>query len=81
MGQILHGYACTTEAMRRNVQNSKESMKAFSERLDLNYKTVSKWKHRDFVHDMPMGPKILILQCLRGRKKLPVLLASILCYL
>ena len=73
MGQILHGCARTTEAVRREIQNSKESMKALSERLGLNYKTVSKWKHRDFVHDMPMGPKTLILQCLHAKRKLPVL--------
>ena len=57
MGQILHGCARTTEAVRREIQNSKESMKSLSERLGLGYKTVSKWRHRDFVHDMPMGPK------------------------
>ena len=57
MGQILHGCAHTTEAVHREIQNSKESVKALSERLGLNYKTVSKWKNRDFVYDMPMGPK------------------------
>ena len=57
MGQVLHGCARTTEAVRREIQNSKESVKALSERLGLNYKTVLKWKRRDFVHDMPMGPK------------------------
>ena len=57
MGQILHGCARTTEAVRREIQNSKESIKALIERLGLNYKTVSKWRHRDFVLDMPMGPK------------------------
>lgn len=57
MGQVLHGCARTTEAVRREIQSSKESMTKLSERLWLNYKTVSKWKHRDFVHDMPMGPK------------------------
>ena len=57
MGQVLHGCARTTEAVRREIQNSKESLKALSERLGLNYKTVLKWKRRDFVHDMPMGPK------------------------
>ena len=57
MGQVLHGCARTTEAVRREIQNSKESEKALSERLGLNYKTVLKWKNRDFVHDMPMGPK------------------------
>ncbi len=57
MGQVLHGCARTTEAERREIQNSKESMKRLSERLGLNYKTVTKWRHRNFVHDMPMGPK------------------------
>ncbi len=57
MGQILHGCARTTEAVHREIQNSKESMKRLSERLGLNYKTVTKWRHCDFVHDMPMGPK------------------------
>ena len=57
MGQVLHGCARTTEAVRREIQNSEERVKALSERLGLNYKTVLKWKNRDFVHDMPMGPK------------------------
>ncbi len=57
MEQILRGCARTTEAVRREIQNSKESMKWLSERLELNYKTVAKWRHRDFVHDMPIGLK------------------------
>lgn len=57
MGQVLHGCARTTEAVRREIQNSEESVKALSDRLGLNHKTVLKWKSRDFVHDMPMGPK------------------------
>jgi transposase-like protein len=48
MGQVLHGCARTTEAVRREIQNSKESVKALSERLGLNYKTVLKWRRRDF---------------------------------
>ena len=57
MGQVLHGCAWTTEAVRQEIQTSKESEKELSERLGLNYKTVLKWKRRDFVHYMPMGPK------------------------
>ncbi len=57
MGQVLHGYARTTEAVRREIQNSKEGVEALSERLGLSYKTVLKWKSRDFVHDMPMGQR------------------------
>ena len=57
MGQILHGSATTTEAVRRAIQNSEESLKALSEKHGINHKTISKWRKRDFVHDAPMGPK------------------------
>ena len=57
MGQILHGSARTTEVVRRAIQDSKESLKALSEKYGVNHKTVSKWRKRDFVHDAPMGPK------------------------
>ena len=40
---------------RGGASNSKESVKALSERLGLNYKTVLKWRRRDFVYDMLMG--------------------------
>jgi hypothetical protein len=57
MGQILHGSARTTAAVRRAIQHSQESLKALSERHGINEKTVSKWKKRNFVHDERMGPK------------------------
>ncbi len=57
MGQILHGSARTTAAVRRSIQDSQESLKALSEKNGINHKTVSKWRKRDFVHDAPMGPK------------------------
>lgn len=57
MGQILHARARTTEAIRREIQNSKESLKVLSERYGVNFKTILKWKHRNYVHDSPMGPK------------------------
>jgi transposase-like protein len=57
MGQLLHGSAKTTHAVRAAIQRSKASIEALSERYDLNPKTVMKWKKRDFVHDAPMGPK------------------------
>lgn len=57
MGQILHGSARTTEATRRALQNSEESIARLSERYNLNPKTVAKWKKRNFVHDAAMGPK------------------------
>lgn len=57
MGQILHGCAKTTAATRRAIQNSQESIKTLAERYSINPKTVMKWKHRESVKDLPMGPK------------------------
>ena len=36
MGQILHGSATTTEAIRRAIQNSQESLRALANRLVSN---------------------------------------------
>jgi len=57
MGQILHGCARTTAAVRRAIQNSQESLNRLAERYDINPKTVAKWKKRENVEDAPMGPK------------------------
>ncbi len=57
MGQILHGCATTTEAVRRAIQNSQESLRALSRRYGINQKTVAKWKTRGSVADLPTGPK------------------------
>ena len=57
MGQVLHKCARTTEALRRAIQDSEESIAALAERYDLNPKTVHKWKRRKFTHDERMGPK------------------------
>jgi len=57
MGQVLHGSAATTHAIRAAIQRSQASIAALARRFDLNPKTVHKWKRRAFVHDAPMGPK------------------------
>jgi hypothetical protein len=57
LGQILHRSATTTEAIRRAIQNSQESLRALSKRYGVNQKTVAKWKNRGFVVDLPTGPK------------------------
>ena len=57
MGQILHGCATTTEAVRRAIQNSQESLRALAKRYGINQKTVAKWKQRKTVADRPTGPK------------------------
>ena len=55
MGQVLHGSATTTKAVRRAIQNSQESLRALASRYGINVKTVSKWKRRQSVSDMPTG--------------------------
>src|SRR3982751_5379972 len=57
MGQVLHGSATTTEAIRRAIQHSKESLRALSRRYGVNQKTVRKWKARSSVVDRRTGPK------------------------
>ena len=59
MGQILHGSATTTHAIRAAIQRSKAPLKDLAAQHGLNQKTVSKWRKRTFVHDAPMDPKIV----------------------
>src|SRR3954465_4511575 len=47
----------TTEAIRRAIQNSQESLRALATRHGINPKTVAKWKKRTSVADLPTGPK------------------------
>jgi transposase InsO family protein len=57
MGQILHGSATTTHAIRAAIQRSKAPLKELAARYGLNRKTVAKWRRRSFLHDAAMGPK------------------------
>lgn len=57
MGQVLHGSATTTEAVRRAIQHSQESLRALSSRYGINQKTVAKWRKRTSVADVRTGPK------------------------
>lgn len=57
MGQVLHGCATTTEAVRRAIQHSQESLRALAKRYGINQKTVAKWKKRTSAGDLPTGPK------------------------
>src|SRR6188472_2249895 len=56
MGQVLHGSATTTEAIRRAMQHSQESLRALAKRYGVNQKTVREWKGRSSVADMRTGP-------------------------
>ena len=56
MGQVLHGSARTTEAVRRAIQHSEESLRSLAKRFGINQKTVAKWKSRASVTDRRTGP-------------------------
>src|SRR3954447_18639191 len=57
MGQVLHGSARTTAAVRRAIQHSQESLRCLAKRHGINPKTVAKWKKRPSVQDERTGPK------------------------
>src|SRR5215468_5563936 len=57
LGQVLHGSATTTEAIRRAIQRSQESLRTLAKHHGINPKTVAKWRKRSFVADLPTGPK------------------------
>ena len=59
MGQVLHGSARTTEAVRRAIQHSQASLRALARRHGVNPKTIAKWKNRSSVTDRP--PKSTVL--------------------
>ncbi len=57
MGQVLHGSATTTAAVRRAIQHSQESLRALASRYGANQKTIAKWRKRSTVDDLPTGPR------------------------
>ncbi len=57
MGQVLHGCATTTTALRRAIQHSQESLARLASRYHINVKTVAKWRKRTSVNDARMGPR------------------------
>jgi len=57
MGQVLHGSAKTTHAVRAELQRSQASVAQLAKRFGINEKTVIKWRDRPSVEDLPMGPK------------------------
>ena len=57
MGSIQHANAKTTPRIRKEIQDSKETITQLAERLSLNHKTVLYWKHAGRVTDKKSGPK------------------------
>jgi transposase InsO family protein len=56
MGQIRHGCATTTHAIRAAIRRSSATNTALSRDLGINVKTVAKWRKRETVEDRKTGP-------------------------
>jgi transposase-like protein len=57
MGQVLHGSARATEAVRRAMQLRQESVRAAARRYGVSPATVQKWRKRSATAGARMGPK------------------------
>jgi transposase-like protein len=57
MGQVRHGSATTTHAVRAAIQRSQASLATLGRELGINPKTVAKWRKRATVEDLKTGPK------------------------
>ena len=55
MGQVRHGSATTTFAVRAEIQRSQSSISELSRELDINPKTVAKWRKRQTGKDRKTG--------------------------
>lgn len=56
MGQVRHGNATTTHAVRAAIQRSQATNAALSRELGINVKTVAKWRKRETLEDRKTGP-------------------------
>ena len=64
MVSIHHANAKTTARVRKEIQDSDETIAQLSERLSLNHKTVLYWKHAGRVTDKksePRNPRSMVL--------------------
>ena len=57
IGQVRHGSATATHAVRAAIQRSQASVAELSRELGVNPKTVAKWRKRQTVEDQKTGPK------------------------
>lgn len=57
MGQVRHGSATATEAVRRAIQLRQESVRALARRYGVSPTTIQEWRRRQTTADARMGPK------------------------
>ena len=55
MGQVRHGSATTTHAVRAAIQRVQASLAQLSKELGINPKTVAKWRKRATIGDLKTG--------------------------
>ena len=55
MGQVRHGCATTTPAIRATIQRSQATTAALSRELGINVKIVAKWHKRETLEDRKSG--------------------------
>jgi hypothetical protein len=79
MGQILHGSARTTEAVRRAIY-SQESLRILACRQGVNPKTIASWRKRSSIADRRTGPYPRPPFFRLNRKPLSLLFAGIRCF-
>jgi transposase-like protein len=56
-GRKHYGPGSPTEAVRRAIHHSQESLRALARRYSINPKTMAKWKRRGSVTDLRTGPR------------------------
>ena len=57
MGNLLHPNATTTPRIRKEIQESTETVAALAKKYNVNPKTIQKWKKRESTQDAKYGPK------------------------
>ena len=63
MTQVRHGYARTTAAFRRPIQEREDSFVKLARRYGINPKTVAKWRKRDTIEDATEEPALNRADC------------------
>ena len=58
MGQLLHGSTMTAHAIRAAIQRLQASISKLSKRYGINPNTVAKWRDRESVANVALGPSL-----------------------
>lgn len=59
----------TTETVRRATQKSQANIRTLAKQYGINQKMVAKWKQRDQIQDVAMGPEAIHSTVLRAKEE------------